>query len=141
MHTLILDVSIRINNKIVLFNLKKKILPTVYDYCKFYILNHFFFLGRLLGEIWVLEQVLTLPLMLTHGDFSERITALPQQSCNPSSPKISLGCEKNHHVHEILLSANNKYYHYFLICSDISYKAIKHQSEVTPLLPFWNYHK
>lgn len=63
MHTLILDVSIRINNKIVLFNLKKKILPTVYDYCKFYILNHFFFLGRLLGEIWVLEQVLTLPLI------------------------------------------------------------------------------
>lgn len=51
MHTLILDVSIRINNKIVLFNLKKKILPTVYDYCKFYILNHFFFLERLLGEI------------------------------------------------------------------------------------------
>lgn len=40
MHTLIPDVSLRINNKIALLN-QKKILPTAYDYCKFYILNRF----------------------------------------------------------------------------------------------------
>lgn len=61
MHTLIQDVSIRTNNKTALFNLKKS-----FAYCPWLLqILHpqpFFSLGRLLGEVWVLEQVFfTLP--------------------------------------------------------------------------------
>lgn len=65
-------------------------------------------------------------IMLTHGDFSERITALPQQSCNPCSPKISLGCEKpSTYIKSFYQLITNTTTIFLFKCSDISYKAIK----------------
>lgn len=65
-------------------------------------------------------------IMLIHGDFNERITALPQQSCNLCSPMISLGCEKpSTYIKSFYQLITNTTTIFLFKCSDISYKAIK----------------
>lgn len=136
MHALILDVSIRIN-KTVLFNLKK-----CFAYCPWLLQSSTssttFLLREVVGEgLSIGASISHTAIMLTHGDLSKRITVLPQQSFNPSSPKISSGCEKTSmYIKSFYQLVTNTTTIFLFKCSDISYKAIKHQSEVTPLLPF-----
>lgn len=68
-------------------------------------------------------------IMLTHGDFSERITALPQQSRIPSGPKISLGREKTSMYIKSFYQLITNTTTFLFKSSDISYIAINHQSE------------